>query len=536
LTTDRALVDDLVVASRAERLRQAKLIVDGMPFDIESYPYLWDLYDMMGEIPRITIRKGAQMGFTVSLVVGTIDCARFTYPRGILYLMPTRDDVLDFSRARFDRLLKENWDTLGRHVHGTDSMAIKRIGSAFIYFRGAKSRSQLKSIPVDLLVTDERDEMDPKMVELADKRLDGSRFAHHITLSTPTIPDYGVDLDYQSSDQRMWHIKCDACGKWTCLELEFPGCLIEQSDGTVIRACKGCQRMIRPQRGQWVAAKPEVKDHVGLYVSQLNSPTVSPLKIATEWKLAEAEGGNKLREFRNSRLGLAHADIEDVLTEELLREICTQDAMRTSAAGPTAWGVDIGKSQHHWVVGERQSDNFAQVLAYGVARSWEELHDIYQRYNVAVGVIDQMAETSAVRDFCEQHGGLYGCWYSEAQRSDYDWIEREKRVTVNRTECLDASHRAILHKRIKTPRPGDAWKSWVEQMTNIARITVRDDQTGTPKVRWIIRGNRKNDHWRHALAYFCVALERAPIAERARRILTPYELGASQRRTSWMAE
>ena len=527
---------DKKAASMAYRLQSAGIVVDGVPFDLKQYPYLIDLLDALGERPDIVIRKGAQMGFTVTLVLGTIELARHVYARGVLYLMPTRDDVYDFSRSRFDRMLKDNHAIFGRHVHGTDSMGIKRIGASFIYFRGAKSRSQLKSIPVDCLVTDERDEMDPAMVDLAEKRLDGSKFKHHVSLSTPTIPDHGVDLDYKRSDQRTWHIKCKACGGWTCLEFEFPKCLVRVGKGgsrRVIRACTRCSKEIHPIDGKWVAAEPD-KEKMGFYISQLCSPTVKPYEILEEYEDPEVSTGDRLREFKNSRLGLAHADLEDVLTEAAIRECLGQEPSRLSAQGPCWMGVDVGKKAHHYFIGQNTGERSREILRYGTVPTFEDLHDLEQRFNVDVGVMDEMAETHAVRDFVDAHNGWYGCWYSEAQRTAYDWNYKDYRVTVNRSELLDESHRAILHKRVEFPRAGDGWKPMVDQMCNLARVTVRDDKTGTPKVRWIIRGGRKNDHLRHAFAYGWLASLMTPIAADVRRIITPAQ--HAQRGTTYMAE
>lgn len=513
---------DRLAASRALRLKEKNLVVDGVPFDLSKYPYMMEILDILGEEQNICIRKGAQMGFTVGAVLGVIDLARTTYPRGILYLMPTRDDVYDFSRSRFDRLLKDNYAELGRFVQGTDSMGIKRIGSAFIYFRGSKSRSQLKSIPVDCLVTDERDEMEPAMVDLAEKRLDGSRYRHHVTLSTPTIPDYGVDLDYKKSDQRMWHIKCEACGAWTCLEATFPECLKRDKKGRVYRACRKCEREIFIQNGIWKASN-ESSSSVGYYVSQLCSPTVAPATILNEYEDPDVQTGERLREFKNSRLGLAHADIEDVLSERMLREILGSEPMQRSAQGPCFMGVDVGKRVHHYHIGQRLGDRTLDFLRYGKAASFEELHDLATKFNVDTGVMDEMAETHAVREFVDAHPGWYGCWYSEQQKGDYDFNDNTQMVKVNRTELLDHSHRTILQKRATLPRPDEQWEGFVKQMTNLARITLRDEKTGLPKTSWIIRGGRKNDHWRHSYAYAVLAAEQVGVAEHVRKIITPRE-------------
>jgi len=93
-----------------------------------------------------------------------------------------------------------------------------------------KTRGGLKTIPVDLIVFDEYDEhisvtgREMKLFtspELALERASHSKYKHQRYLSTPTLPDFGINLVYQSSDQKHFFIRCDKCNTWTCLEEEF---------------------------------------------------------------------------------------------------------------------------------------------------------------------------------------------------------------------------------------------------------------------------------------------------------------------------
>jgi hypothetical protein len=309
------------------------------------------------------------MGWTVWEILIAIDRALHTYDRSILICFPTRDDVADFSKSRFARLMEQN-PSLGKHIKGTDSANIKAVGKVFIYFRGAKSRSQLKSIPCDMVTFDERDEMEESMVELADKRLDGSDFKHRISLSTPSIPDYGVDYEYKHSDQSHWLIKCDGCGKYTCLELEFPSCLKRLED-RVMRVCVHCGHEVHPVHGEWVAMKP-AHDRRGYYVSQLNSPTVDPKQILTEWEFLQQEGRD-VTEFYNSRLGLAYADVESALDEGLCLSACKSHVRAQSNKGPCAMGVDIGPKELHWWIVSRPDEKSLRTQNYGKVKTFEEL-------------------------------------------------------------------------------------------------------------------------------------------------------------------
>ena len=109
-----------------------------------------------------------------------------------------------------------------------------------LYLRGARvtgkiegikrTSSSLKGIPIDRVVFDEVDEMESSMVDLALERLSHSKIQEEAYLSTPSIPDFGIDRLYTQSDQRIWMIEGQECGAETCLELEFPTCLLELSN------------------------------------------------------------------------------------------------------------------------------------------------------------------------------------------------------------------------------------------------------------------------------------------------------------------
>jgi phage terminase large subunit GpA-like protein len=161
--------------------------------------------------------KGSQLGFTQIEIVKDLHGLRYhRYPQGVLYLFPTDRDVSEFSKARFAPLIERNRASIGRFIQNTDSTNLKQIGDAFLFFRGArvtqkvegmvKESSKLRSIPVDRVVYDEEDLMDPEMVEEAKDRYQHSKLKEESHISTPSIPDFGIDRRYQESDQRVWTI------------------------------------------------------------------------------------------------------------------------------------------------------------------------------------------------------------------------------------------------------------------------------------------------------------------------------------------
>jgi hypothetical protein len=483
------------------------------PWELEDHEYqaAW----LQETAPQQCFIKGAQIGATEALVLRTLHgMIHGQYPAGSLYLFPTRDDVRDFSKARFDPLIDSN-PFIGSYVQNTDAQNIKQIGKGFLYLRGArstkqirgkKSSSQLKSIPVDRVVFDEMDEIEPEMVELAKERISHSKVQELMYLGTPTIPDYGIDAMYQKSDQRVWMIKCEHCGKETSLDLEFPACLMRRTDDSVYRGCIHCNGEVHPRNGRWVAQYPsKSKELVGWWISQLNSARIEPGYVLS---LYEDPPNGDLSEVMNSKLGRAYIPSENKLTEQDVYSIMKQDAMKSTDEGPTCMGVDVGR-ELHVVIAKKITAEALKVIKVGRYESFNDLHDLARAFNVRSAVIDLRPETRKVREFQRQESfPVFGCEYIEARAGSIHWNEKEKIVQVNRTEICDASHEIVVEPgRLELPRRSEEMNRFVREMVSIAKVLIEDDETGSKTFKYIKLSGRA-DHYRHAMNYCYLASER----------------------------
>lgn len=489
------------------------LLLSHGPWELKGHEYQvgW----LQEQAPKQVFIKGAQIGATEALVLRTLHgMIHGHYSQGSLYLFPTRDDVRDFSKARFDPLIDSN-GFIGEHVQNTDAQNIKQIGRGFLYLRGArstksiqgkKSSSQLKSIPVDRVVFDEMDEIEPEMVELAKERVSHSKVQELIYLGTPTIPDYGVDQMYKQSDQRVWMIRCDSCGKETSLDLEFPNCIMRRPDESVYRGCVHCQAELHPSNGQWVPLYPErSKDLVGWWISQLNSIYVDPGLILS---LYENPPGGDLSEVMNSKLGRAYIPAENRLTEQEVFECCTDDAMEIRSEGPACMGVDVGK-ELHVVIAVKRTRHTLKVIKLARVESFHDLHDLAKAFNVKCAVLDLRPETRKVREFRRKESfQVFGCEYIESRLGDIAWNEKDGVVQVNRTEICDASHDICVEPgRLELPRVNSEVKEFAAEMCNIAKVLEEDRETGSKLFRYKRLGFRP-DHYRHAMNYAIMASQR----------------------------
>lgn len=494
-------------------------------FNHEDYQFQPEL--LMDDSPKQCISKATQMACTQSYVIKALHgMIHGKFPQGILYLFPTIDDVTDFSTTRFKPMIKDNPATIGKFIRDTDRENLKKIRKGYIYFRGGrlgqttggdrKSGARVKSIPVDWVIFDEFDEMDKDIRKLAIGRMQNSDLKWETYLANPTVPDYGIDKVFRTSDQRYWELLCDSCGKYTNLKLEFlskpPGMLKrERVNGniTVIRACKHCGKALDPRNGLWTPQYPErAKDMVGRTISNMESVKVDPATILNEWE----DDDRDTTQFYNLILGEAHVEAENRLTINDVYRCCSRDAMETDSRQPRAMGIDV-MSKGFWVVigYHDKAKNFYKITWVGrvprgphIINSLSGLHDLAKRHNVKSAVIDLEPEMELSRDFQRnEEFEVFLCDYQERLKVEQKQDDKHGIITVRRTEILDTSHNMVTTGgRLELPRRCAEVERYAKEMSNTFKMLEENPKTHALTYRYKKLGD---EHYRHATNYFYLA-------------------------------
>jgi len=477
--------------------------LDGRPFSFAGHEYLRAIYD--DQSPHIVLSKAAQIGGTVWALLRSIHAC--LNGLNVVYYFPTRTDVIDFSKARVGPLLHDNAFLLKR-MTDTDTAGLKRIGDAHLYFRGMQSSVGMKSVPADLIVFDELDEATPDARAMAWERLAHSDYKRVIELSNPSLPGYGIDEQFEKSDQRHWTLKCPACNHWTCLEKEFPTKLRQpvtiirqRSDDTFFRACPKCSAELDLEKGEWIADYPDRKVH-GYRISQLFSSKVDPGDI-----LAEYQNTRFPERFYNLKIGIPWADLERRLDIQAVLDLCGTEPQIDPHRWISVMGVDTGKELHVVIL---QRDWYQRVkprIAHvQTCREFAELDLLMRRFNVRSCVIDGMPETHATRDFAKRHNrrDIHLCFFNESQRGSAKWDDDNYKVEINRTEALDASRAIIREKKIALPPRSPELELFAQHLSANAKILDEDADTGAKKYRYVRTGA---DHYSLAFTYGLMGLE-----------------------------
>lgn len=495
------------------------ITLDNREFSFADHEYLIEPY--REALHRYTVEiKSTQMGLTTKAMLLCFYLARYGPGlRGILYLFPGKQDVMEFSKGRINPLIDDNPESIGSWLKDTDNASIKRVWNTLLYFRGMRSRVGLKGIPIDFTVVDELDEGSVDFIFWAKKRMshalvEDRRF---LKLSNPTLPDYGIDLEFQASDQHYRHLKCPKCNHYTNIVRAFaswaagkgPEILINYK-GAVIRACEKCHSEITPSSAIWIADQPSVTDIRGYQYSQLfaNSKFIPPREILEEFHTTK-----NISDFWNLTIGLAHVEAENRLTEEEVLALCGMKGIPESDPGPCYMGVDVQKDGLFVTIGKKM-DRFAEVIYLGIVKEFEELDGLIKNFRVIRTVICGKPEGHSTRNLARRHPGRVFMYFDNIhQKGAYNWDKKEYTVSANRTEGLDSSHQALRKQRVVLPKNCEITQIFAKHCHNIARKleeieeldpkTKMKRKTGQSRYVWVkLTGD---DHFRFAFNLFWMA-------------------------------
>jgi hypothetical protein len=496
------------------------------PWSFKYHPWARGMHDCEAEV--MVGQKSAQMGYT-EVALNKTFYAIDKKGASVLYMLPaSTPDAKDFSTARFDPALEMS-PHLKALFSDTKNIGHKRAGSANLYIRGSRSRSQLKSIPVGLIIFDEVDEMVQKNIPLAVERASGQLEKQFFYLSTPTIDKYGINEYFVESSQNHFMFACPHCKRLT--ELIFPECLVVTAEEHTDRAvydsflkCKECDHKLehdtKPEwleQAEWV---PSFTDRVitGFYINQLYSFTVKPYELAIAFLKSQTNQADE-QEFYNSKLGLTHiVEGARVTKAEVESSIGTYKSPdRGTPHQMVTMGVDVGKWLHYeitqWIFdgsligNDVNLSSHGKVLRVGKCLNFEELDNLMRQFKINFCVIDANPERRKALEFAQRFWGFVRlCFYGNSVngRQIIMHSEDEHTITVDRTSWLDLALARFRNGRITLPIDiGAEYKDHIQ-----APVRIYDkDGNGNPIGKYVT-GN-EDDHYAHARNYCELALRLA---------------------------
>lgn len=502
----------------------------GVKFDLRNHSYMIDIFKYTGK--ELVVYKASQMGaseYAISAALYSCDVLAAT----CLYVFPTVTHISDFSSARVSPAVEASPylqsivtgfapDAQGvvRSDKKTDRVTLKRIRDNFLYLRGGTvspygNAPQLKSIDADVVFLDEVDEMDARVVPLAEKRLGHSSLGYMRYISTPTYANVGIHAVYETSDAREWFVPCDKCGhrqfltmnhiitEWDGLErpIDWHG----RDEQRAYVACEKCGRELdRLARGEWIASFAN-RERAGFHLSRIFSPQADLLSMVLSLRNTDETAR---KEAFNQDWGLPYKPRGGQLTDEVLDDcIRPYTSGSMSIAEATFMGIDVGSVLHVVIRGPQSAETGERRLRTAmIVDRFKDAAELMRMYNVRRCVVDMMPEVRAARDFQNMFSAgrvLLANFRDLSREVDAIHLDAERfMVEADRTRALD-SMLAGFYLR-ESVLPADIKSLSIDYYPHLKALTrvVEPGRSGRETARYI---SSTADHYAFAELYTHIA-------------------------------
>lgn len=285
-------------------LRPETTSLPGMWSD-EQIPYITEILDTGhpdNPAQHIAICKGAQTGFTVSVLENLQLYHIAENPSSVLYVFPTTDSLRMRMKINFETAIDSSnlrkfiksgsIDKKGRK--SGDTIELKEFPGGFILGASFESRGKFRSFSVKRLFFDELDsapsrstkgEGDPISNFVARTQAYGSKKKIYY-LSTPTtIIDSRIWELYLSGDQRRYFVPCPHCQFFHFFDQNNFRYRVDKDDiiepESIYFECPNCKKEIREHHkkvmlseGEWrPTSKAKSRNYLSYHISSFYAPT-----------------------------------------------------------------------------------------------------------------------------------------------------------------------------------------------------------------------------------------------------------------------
>ena len=473
---------------------------NGDKLDFIDHLFLIDIFADLS--PKQAWEKGAQLGLSTTAIIKALWVTRNYDQKGIntIYTLPTDGDRNKFVSDKVNRIIVQN-PILSHYTEDRDTIEQKQIGKHNLHFRGTHTQKAAMMVSSDLNIYDEVDASNYLVVEQYATRLQHSKYKMEWYFSHPSAPDTGVDRYFQKSDMKHWFNKCSRCNEWQFIS--WPDSIDPIRKVFQCKKCKGELSRHDRRKGVWVE-KIKNMEYSGYWIPLLLAPWITAKEIL-DYKADKTE-----EYFYNKVLGLPYIGGGNKLSKQAFQQNLTpHNLYPDNNQERIVIGMDTGKNLHY-VVGSQRG-----LFYYGVAKDYDEVEELMERYPKAVCIIDQGGDLIGSRKMREKYRSrVFLAAYGEDRKTEelVRWGKNDEdgTVVVDRNRMLQLVVDEYGDNRI--PVMADTleqdefkgWKEYFGHWRNLTRVVEEDDNG---RVRKIWRRNG-DDHWCHAHAYMRTGLMR----------------------------
>jgi hypothetical protein len=484
----------------------------GQPLSFETLRFLFDIYS--DRSPFIMSIKAAQIGFTTYEILKSAHEA-YNENIDIIYVLPTADDVKQFSGGKTNRIIDNN-PILQTWTNDKDSIEQKRFGKATIYYRGSWTERTALMISAKKLIVDELDRCKPEIIEQYDSRLQAITNPRKAFFSNPTLPEKGIDVYWKKSDQKKWNVT-HSCGKRFVMDED---CIDYQAE---VYRCPHCNLEITDEErrmgdwydrmdNKWSGTIQTGDEWSGYWIPLWINPIFSAKKISNYKKTKTPEY------FANFVAGLPYVNPNDALSEQALARCLSQET--NSQNGRVIIGLDTGHNLHYTMANKEGIFYYGycpSIAEMGGKEGYDPYDEIEKRlndYKNSILIADQGGDLIGIRKLQAKYPGrVFLCWFTKETKTQEltRWGEHEEagKVLADRNRVMQLVVDEINDQRLSFNGSFEDWKEFFVHALNIYRVKEMTGSSEDPQYGWRWVWKRKGpDHWFLSLIYAMIGLDR----------------------------
>jgi hypothetical protein len=535
-----ALVEGFTLA-KVPQWVQTRTFLEGAHFSFTDHEY--QLKILQDQSREIVIKKCSQVGITELAIRRTLALMDILPDIHVIYTLPTSNFAKQVVKTRFDPVILSSPYLSARVNREIDSMEMKQIGSSYIYIKGTIGQVAAISVPASLLVHDEVDFSDQSVLSSYQSRLSHSRYKMKFRLSTPTVPGFGIDEDFQRSRRHFNQVKCSHCGHWFLPDyfqhVKIPGYdgdlreitkenlhNVDYLNARVVCPHCGEAPSLQPEHRSW-ACENEREAHVaaGYHVSPFDAPNI----ITAPYLIEASTKYKRYGDFVNFNLGHCAMDDENGVNRQELERIWV------SGEPPRfigyVHGIDAGLTMHSVVAGVDHEGvvHVVKMRRTALPQYMERFVEDAQAYPLISAVADSQPYVDLVARLQERTPRLYASVFTTSKSTETFTIVDHERdpqasrlavrlVNVNRNRALDYLMDSIRRGKLKIWEAGCASEKevWLNHMTDMRRM-AKFDANDELTYRWE-KSTKGQDHYHFATLYCHIAAQMRDFGE----VSTPY--------------
>ena len=508
---------------------------------------------LQSEARTIAVKKCSQVGISELMLLRNLAMMCLREPFNIIHALPTFAFAQKVTKTRIDPLIQGSAYLSSRINKTLDNASVKQIGHSFLYVNGTHggSNTNVISTPSDSICVDELDFCNQEMVANLQSRLTASNWRGWTYVSTPTIPNFGIDAKFNVSKRYFNYCKCNHCNQWFLPKYldhvripDFSRDLLSISAADLASVrwqeaklyCPNCGKEpnLLPQYREWICENPlDNFEADGFMISPMDAPQIISPSDLVSWS---TRFKNK-NMFVNFHLGEAAESADAGLNETDLQNM--ERVGTRPLVGFRVFGLDMGATCH-LVVGVTDGQGRLNVVGLHQIRYTElddKLATLINLHRPTMIVADSQPYTETIHRLQQKIPNLYGSVYVNSRNMEaFKVVDREedkqkslldvRQVNVNRNLALNLLMADIRDNKVgvvqcsELPTFESHLTDMKRQSQSLAAFGGEADDAEPDSYVWVKTSG--NDHYHHALLYAHVASQMTQHLPQGRGALLPF--------------